>query len=66
MPVDDQPLLSKLGARRVRFWVCPKQDHRDRRGPRGELLPTVEWRDDVAYCLTPGCRHTSIDGFSKR
>ena len=64
--MDDEPVLSKLGAMRVQFWICPKRAHHDRTGPQGERLATVEWRDGVAYCLTPGCGRSSVDDFSRR
>lgn len=46
-------------------WVCPVKAHRTLKD--GELdLPRVEWRDGVAYCLTPGCSRSSVDGMSRR
>lgn len=51
----------------VQVWVCPRKGHQDRgRDDAGVLLPTVEWRGDVAYCLTPGCNRSSVDDFSRR
>lgn len=63
--MNDDELMAGLGQLQVRFWICPKQAHHDRIGPDGERLPTVEWRDDVAYCLTPGCGRSSVDGFAR-
>lgn len=37
-----------------RFWVCPVDEHRKRKG-----VVTVEWRDGVAHCTQPGCDITS-------
>ena len=42
-----------LGGAQVRFWVCPVEPHRDRRGV------TVEWVDNVAYCTAKDCIETS-------
>lgn len=38
----------------VRFWVCPIDEHRERRG-----VVTVRWKDGVAHCTAPGCQRTS-------
>jgi hypothetical protein len=63
--VDGRAPIEDLGQFRVRFWVCPVKGHRTLSD--GELdLPTVEWRGDVAYCLTPGCKRSSVDDFSRR
>jgi hypothetical protein len=63
--VDANPIAG-LGPFQVRAWVCPIKAHRAGSNP-GELpLPTVEWRGDVAYCLTPGCKRSSVDDFSRR
>jgi len=43
----------------VRFWVCPEEAHRNRRGPDGWPTPEVEWRDGIAHCLFPGCGNRS-------
>lgn len=60
----DNPIV-ELGQYRIKFWVCSIKAHRIRKD--GELdLPTVEWRGDVAYCLTPGCGRSSVDDFSRR
>lgn len=50
-------LLRELGNVPVMFWTCPVRGHSDsdRHNPR----QTVEWRDGVAHCLTPGCGRTS-------
>jgi hypothetical protein len=47
-----------LGNARVRFWMCPVPEHDGRGEP---IRQTVEWRDGVAHCLTPGCDRTSLD-----
>lgn len=48
---------------RARFWTCPIDGHSTSRGlrPLHELTQTVEWRDGIAYCLTPGCGRTNTD-----
>ena len=38
----------------VRFWVCPIDEHRERKG-----VVTVEWDGDVAHCTYPGCEEHS-------
>ena len=38
----------------VRFWSCPVDEHRDRRG-----VVTVEWRQGVAHCTATDCERTS-------
>jgi hypothetical protein len=44
---------------RMRFWVCPAVEHRDRRDEQGRPTTTVEWDEHgIAHCLTPGCEHT--------
>jgi hypothetical protein len=55
-------LLELLGNARVVFWMCPRYGEHwptrdDRKGRQ-----TVEWRDEVAYCLFPGCGICSTDG----
>ena len=57
----ERPIPPELATARIKFWVCPVPGHRDRRGPNGELVGTVEWDGDVAYCLTPGCLRSSQD-----
>ncbi len=39
---------------RVRFWQCPIEEHRRRRG-----VVTVEWTDDIAHCTVDGCERNS-------
>lgn len=51
----------------VQVWVCPRKPHRDRGvDDAGEPVPTVQWREGVAYCATPGCGRSSVDDFSRR
>jgi hypothetical protein len=57
----ERPIPPELATARIKFWVCPVPGHSDRRGPNGELVGTVEWDGDVAYCLTPGCLRSSQD-----
>lgn len=45
----------------IRFWVCPVVEHHDPRDDQGGMLASVEWRDEVAYCLAPECGRTSAD-----
>jgi hypothetical protein len=39
---------------RIRFWVCPTDEHRERRD-----VVTVEWVDGIAHCTADGCTNTS-------
>lgn len=43
----------------IRFWRCPINEHRNRRGSKGRPVQEVEWVDGVATCLFPGCGRTS-------
>lgn len=45
---------------RIQFWICPVIGHSEGAW-RTELVATVEWRGDVAYCLAPDCNRTSTD-----
>lgn len=47
-------LAQALGNARVRFWMCPIDDHRERHN-----VVTVEWVDGIAHCTAEGCTHTS-------
>ena len=40
----------------VRMWMCPIEEHAERRG-----VVTVEWIDGVAHCTAPGCSLTSAN-----
>lgn len=46
----------------IRFWVCPEPAHHDLRDEQGDILATVEWRGEVAYCLASQCGRSSADG----
>jgi hypothetical protein len=47
---------------RFEFWCCPVEMHSESRTNReGALVQTVEWVDDVAHCLFPGCGRNSAD-----
>jgi hypothetical protein len=60
----DEELWETLGQARFQFWICPNPAHHDRgRTESGFPIQTVEWRDNVAYCLTPGCGHNSTKRF---
>ena len=47
-------LIALLGNVRIRFWVCPIDEHRERRD-----AVTVEWVDGIAHCTAEGCTNTS-------
>jgi hypothetical protein len=58
MTTDDlsfEEMLDVIGEAQVRFWVCPIDGH----STGGPLRQTVEWVDDVACCLFPGCLRRS-------
>lgn len=55
-PEEPDLLMEALGGLRVQAWFCP-DDHSH--GWPGCPGPTVEWRDNVAHCLKPGCGKTS-------
>lgn len=57
----DTFLMTTIGDMRVRFWVCPIGEHRERSDDRGGPIVTVEWRGDIAYCTAPECGRTSAD-----
>ena len=40
----------------VRMWMCPIEEHAERRG-----VVTVEWIDGVAHCTAPECTLTSAN-----
>lgn len=45
---------------RIRFWVCPVAEHRDRRDDHGMPVATVEWDGNgTAHCMAPDCDRTS-------
>ena len=45
---------------RIRFWVCPVTEHRDRRDDQGMPVVTVEWDENgIARCTAPDCQHTN-------
>jgi len=52
--------IARAGGR-VRFWTCPIKGHSDASAKPGWHGPTVEWVDDVATCLFPGCFRKSTD-----
>lgn len=52
-------LAELIGDVRVRFWVCPVREHRDRD------TVTVEWVDGIAHCTAPGCANTSAPARSR-
>jgi hypothetical protein len=49
-------LLEALGDVKIQLWFCPEPGHSDSKTPPRQ---TVDWRDDVAYCLEPGCGRSS-------
>ena len=56
-------VLDDLGGYRVRLWFCPKEmNHWPDRGAGRHPVVKVEWRDDVAYCMYPGCEINSASG----
>jgi hypothetical protein len=59
--ISDDDLTAAFGGVRVRFWLCPVEEHRHPISPDGWPTPTVEWDGDVAYCLTYHCGRSSLD-----
>jgi hypothetical protein len=62
----DGELRKEIGRLRVQFWLCPIRGHSEGTWAPGELVTTVEWRRNIAYCLTPGCARTSADTDAQR
>jgi hypothetical protein len=57
-----ESLWELFGNMRVVIWFCPdRREHEKKRDKDVRLSPTVEWRDDVAHCLEPGCGNKSTD-----
>ncbi len=50
---DEDFLMRVLGNARVRFWVCPVDEHRQRD------TVTVAWEGGIAHCTAAGCQETS-------
>lgn len=45
---------------RMRFWVCPEVEHRDRLVAAGMPVVTVEWDEHgIAHCTAPDCNRTN-------
>lgn len=45
---------------RIRFWVCPVVEHRDRCDDEGMPVVTVKWDEHgIARCTAPNCAHTN-------
>ncbi len=55
--LGDDLSLGALGDLKVQFWMCP--DGHSERAVEEPLRQTVEWRENVAYCLEPGCTRSS-------
>lgn len=52
MDAELETLEQALGNARVRFWTCPRQEHR--------WTGHVQWREGVAHCMEDGCSLTSV------
>jgi hypothetical protein len=63
---DDADLRETLGRMRCQFWACPVDGHSWGTWAGRELVQTVKWRGDLAYCLAPGCGRTSADPAEER
>jgi hypothetical protein len=55
--MSDEEFEKALEGVSFRIWFCP--DRRGHSWPPDRVVPTVEWRGDVAHCLYPDYGLTS-------